>query len=51
MDPATVVGSLDNTARPTAYEICVMEGDKFVRIGDNQWIAMRYKGIIYSEWE
>jgi len=47
---APVVGNLDTTARPDAVDICIKEGDKFARIGNNQWIAMRFKGVKFADW-
>jgi GH25 family lysozyme M1 (1,4-beta-N-acetylmuramidase) len=45
-----VVGNLDITAHPEAVDICIKDGDKFASIGDNQWIAMRYKGVKFVDW-
>jgi GH25 family lysozyme M1 (1,4-beta-N-acetylmuramidase) len=47
---APVVGNLDITAHPDALDICIKDGDKYARIGDNQWIAMRYKGVKFADW-
>ncbi len=47
---APVVGNLDNTARPDALDICIKDGDKYARIGENRWIAMRFKGVIFADW-
>lgn len=47
---APVVGNLDTTARPNVLDICIREGDKYVRIGESQWIAMRYKGVRFADW-
>ena len=47
---SSVVGNLDTTSRPSALEICIKDGDKFARIGENQWIAMRYKGVKFADW-
>lgn len=45
-----VVGSLDQTAQLTAIDVCIKDGDKYAKIGDNQWIAMRFKDINFSDW-
>ena len=47
---APVVGNLDTTAQPVALDICVKDGDKYARIGENQWIAMRFKGVKFADW-
>jgi GH25 family lysozyme M1 (1,4-beta-N-acetylmuramidase) len=47
---AVVVGNLDTTAHPNAFDICIKNGDKYARIGENQWIAMRYKGVQFANW-
>lgn len=47
---APVVGNLDLTSHPVAWDVCIKDGDKYARIGDNQWIAMRFKGIKYADW-
>ncbi len=47
---APVVGNLDTSARPNAVDLCIKDGDKYARIGENQWIAMRFKGVKFAEW-
>jgi GH25 family lysozyme M1 (1,4-beta-N-acetylmuramidase) len=47
---APVVGNLDMTAHAIAWDLCIKDGDKYARIGDNQWIAMRYKGVRFADW-
>jgi hypothetical protein len=31
-------------------DVCIKDGDKYARIGDNQWIAMRFKGVKFADW-
>jgi hypothetical protein len=47
---APVVGNLDMTATPNALDVCIKDGDKYARIGENQWIAMRFKGVRFADW-
>jgi lysozyme len=47
---APVVGSLDTSSHPEAVDICIRDGDKYACIGENQWIAMRYKGVKFADW-
>lgn len=47
---APVLGNLDLTSHPVAQEVCIKDGDKYARIGDDQWIAMRFKGVRFAEW-
>ena len=48
---APVVGEINPTVHPNALDICIKDGDKYARIGDNQWIAMRYKGVRFADWD
>jgi GH25 family lysozyme M1 (1,4-beta-N-acetylmuramidase) len=47
---APVVGNLDTSAHPDALDICIKDGDKYARISENQWIAMRFKGVKFADW-
>jgi GH25 family lysozyme M1 (1,4-beta-N-acetylmuramidase) len=47
---APVVGNLDMTATPNAFDVCIKDGDKYARIGENQWISMRFKGVKFADW-
>jgi lysozyme len=47
---APVVGNLDTSSHPDVLDICIKDGDKYARIGENQWIAMRFKGVKFADW-